>query len=1072
MSLCRIAVLIFLPAALFAQQAARPAHPLTNDHYQSIGINNILMWMSNNGSMAHNPLTDASGLLWPRGTQHNAIFQLGLLFGGKKSGDLHVGGSMYQYGLQAGKILASGVADNPADPRYRVFRARNLSRTEYLALDTATQASLKTDFREWPAEDGAPYIDSNHNGVYDPDFDAWLDDSTASDKPWFIGDELLWSVSNDMDSARTRHLFGTLPAHMEIRTLVWAYRSPAPLNNAVFVKHTLSYRDASSPFDSMYLGVWSDVEIGDADNDYIGYDSTMNMGYGYNGFPIDGVYDNPPAVGIVLLQGPIVPSAGSRAQYNFTRRDGYQNLEPYAFMRGTKGGLFNDPAQSRLEGAMHMYQNLQGRLKDSTLPVDPVSGLSTRFTVAGDPVTGTGWIDGIDYSPGDRRLLLTAGPITMLPGDEQEIVYAIVIAQGGSNLGDVGRLREDARLVRTWYDMVPDRVVPNSLRYRVTYPGVNTVRMRIEAELPSARSARAILKNSRGVPITSFPLFDDGLHGDGAASDHVFAGEWDSTRMLEGADCFVHAVYRNAPEGEWPVGTCIPLCGPAHAAVHAIESDHLNFDHLANPGENIRYSVDVENGTVFPIAQWSVYHDSGYQVYDHPIVIPQAIAPGAIDRRAYDATNPRTYFEHDVPAGAKESDIMLFPVAIRDTNNNCWRDTLAITVNAFGEPPVDSLTVHVAGPASGTLGWRLVDASSLRDHTYRITVQGADSIADKRVTVEDLTEQSVLARDVSIPTCYAHEMPVTDGWKLTLGTAVNRLFDKPAWDEKFPNIRYVPDDRRWLVPNSAFAYGEFFSGSSLGRFDMIPVKIVFSNSEKQNAYDYLRGVSPNYGCIGYYPVPMRAYDMSDSLHPRQVNLAFVEQAGGPTEDHTWMPTTSFTDREYLYVLKSNYSSTPDPRYLQMKIDADAPRMDILYGGWYYKSSPTATFVDGDYFFLTPVVPVSERDTFMVHPRKPVILPPVSNVFELLPSYPNPFGGSAPLPSTGTNIPFSLAHDGHVTLTLYSLLGRKVQTLVDGAFTAGKHEYQFVPVSNFSTGVYVMELVMDDQRLTRRMVYLR
>ncbi len=40
--------------------------PLFNDHYNFIAINEIKMWVSNNGDGSHDPNTDGNGLYWPR----------------------------------------------------------------------------------------------------------------------------------------------------------------------------------------------------------------------------------------------------------------------------------------------------------------------------------------------------------------------------------------------------------------------------------------------------------------------------------------------------------------------------------------------------------------------------------------------------------------------------------------------------------------------------------------------------------------------------------------------------------------------------------------------------------------------------------------------------------------------------------------------------------------------------------------------------------------------------------------------------------------------------------------------
>jgi len=68
---------------------------------------------------------------------------------------------------------------------------------------------------------------------------------------------------------------------------------------------------------------------------------------------------------------------------------------------------------------------------------------------------------------------------------------------------------------------------------------------------------------------------------------------------------------------------------------------------------------------------------------------------------------------------------------------------------------------------------------------------------------------------------------------------------------------------------------------------------------------------------------------------------------------------------------------------------------------------------------------------------------------LLSAYPNPFNAS-------TTITFTLHHAGHVTLTVYDLLGREVQQLADGVEAPGRHT-RILSSDGFSSGVYVVRL---------------
>jgi hypothetical protein len=54
----------------------------------------------------------------------------------------------------------------------------------------------------------------------------------------------------------------------------------------------------------------------------------------------------------------------------------------------------------------------------------------TKYPLSGDPVKGTGWIDGTLYPPGDRRMMISSGPFKMESGEAQEIIIAQIAAGG------------------------------------------------------------------------------------------------------------------------------------------------------------------------------------------------------------------------------------------------------------------------------------------------------------------------------------------------------------------------------------------------------------------------------------------------------------------------------------------------------------------------------------------------------------------------------------------------------------------------------------------------------------------
>ncbi len=80
------------------------------------------------------------------------------------------------------------------------------------------------------------------------------------------------------------------------------------------------------------------------------------------------------------------------------------------------------------------------------------------------------------------------------------------------------------------------------------------------------------------------------------------------------------------------------------------------------------------------------------------------------------------------------------------------------------------------------------------------------------------------------------------------------------------------------------------------------------------------------------------------------------------------------------------------------------------------------------------------------------------------NFPNPFNPS-------TAIEYMLPVSGHVTLKVYDILGRVVQTLVDAKQYAGNYSVTF-NADRLSTGVYFYELKTDQNRSIKKMLLLK
>lgn len=417
-----------------------------NDDYEYIAINQILMWVSNNGDGSHDPRTDGNGFYWPGGinnTGKSAIFEDGLIFAGKVGREIRMNGNTHRQGLQAGIILPSGEADNPGLEKYRVYKIRK----GWESLPPGPQRdSYEKDYNEWPIEDGAPYVDVNGDGK-----------PSAGDEPFFIGDEVLWYVANDLDASRSTFTYGTLPMGLEFQTTIFGFQRTGALGDMVFKKYKIINK-GNIVIRDMILGYWSDTDLGDANDDFTGCDTVLSLGYTYNSTNNDGIYGSPPpSIGYDFFQGPIVSSAPTdSAKFDGKWIKGYKNLPMTAFTFYTQGfPAYRDPTQGVASGSIEFYNYLSGKIWDGNPFIDPNTGQIVKIILAGDPVAGTGWRDGWSGGPtaGDRRHVMGSGPFTMAPGDTQEVVVGIVIAKGTNNLNSITELKRKDVAAQIAYDL-------------------------------------------------------------------------------------------------------------------------------------------------------------------------------------------------------------------------------------------------------------------------------------------------------------------------------------------------------------------------------------------------------------------------------------------------------------------------------------------------------------------------------------------------------------------------------------------------------------------------------------------
>lgn len=384
--------------------------PMDIDSDTRIDANNIEMWVTNQGSFGHDPVTGNPGFIYPRGTSKSVIFASGLWIGARVDGEIRVSLAEYSFDYAPGPILSPTEYADPADSRYRVYK-----------IARGDTPESNRDYAEWPVEDGAPV---DHLG-----------------NPLIIGDMTLWCVYNDLNPRFRENMASTQRGMgLEVQQTTFAFDRNDPLGNVVFMKFRVTNKSLNRLEDT-YVSVWSDPDVGGPFDDLVGCDTELSLGYCYNATNRDSQYGSePPAVGIDFFQGPIVPAPGDTAHVSGVPVPDHRNLPMTSFNKYING---TDP-----ESPVETYNYQQGLTRYGAPMTDP-EGNTTTFFASGDPVTSTGWTDS---DPSDRRMFLTSGPFTMEPGDSQEIVVAVVVGSGKDRLTSVTSLKFNDRFAQFAFD--------------------------------------------------------------------------------------------------------------------------------------------------------------------------------------------------------------------------------------------------------------------------------------------------------------------------------------------------------------------------------------------------------------------------------------------------------------------------------------------------------------------------------------------------------------------------------------------------------------------------------------------
>ncbi len=382
--------------------------------------NRIGDYITNNGQLVSHIPRGGSGMEWPAGSGKTIVFASGIWLAGMKDGEIVTAVGEYTSEFQPGTVVGhstglAGTPANPGDQRFKVYVIND---------EDVTNPAGNPDYLNWPVMDGAP-VD-------------------VGGKPLLLGTSTAWAVFNDFNDTLHTRLFETKPMGVEVQMTAWAFDRSDAFGDMMFFKFKFINKSGKNISDA-YAAFWTDIDIGDA-RDLVGCDTLLSLGYQYKTQADNHYGANPPAIGYELLQGPIVPSPGDTANVSGRKVPWFRNLPMTSFDKFICGGV---PEFSCPQTGVEAYNFMQGLNKIGQSIIDSTTGLATKFWHPGDPVAGTGWLDN---RHSDKYALMSSGPFTFADGDTQEVVCAIIIAQGLTGLESVQFLKQNVLVAQMAYD--------------------------------------------------------------------------------------------------------------------------------------------------------------------------------------------------------------------------------------------------------------------------------------------------------------------------------------------------------------------------------------------------------------------------------------------------------------------------------------------------------------------------------------------------------------------------------------------------------------------------------------------
>lgn len=400
-----------------------------------LDTNQIKARINNHGSLFWNTQTGASAFEFPKDSGTHANFAAALWLGGYDNGGvLHTAAQTYN---QNGFDYQIGPVSTQRNSTYlgkynQVWKISKRQIQNHQQNYNNSGYQVPTNLATWPGNGDpsngesvmlAPFVDLNQNGVYEP---------ASGDYPNIRGDQAAFFILNDALS--THGASGGTPLGVEIHVMAYSYDGPPPVGQTIFVSYKIINR-GNNNFPNLYASIWQDVDLGNYSDDVLGSDVGKGLFFTYNNNDVDA-----PGVG---SYGAHPPASGCLPM----------GALPYAMMTfNNSGSNLGNPSTP-----VHFFNFMRALWKDGTALTHGGNGYNsggvvTRYAYSWDtnPNAPSNWMLTL---PQDWRMVTTAEPFALAPGDTKCVTFAFCVARENSTaIASANLLKSYAAQLRQQFD--------------------------------------------------------------------------------------------------------------------------------------------------------------------------------------------------------------------------------------------------------------------------------------------------------------------------------------------------------------------------------------------------------------------------------------------------------------------------------------------------------------------------------------------------------------------------------------------------------------------------------------------